>query len=192
MKHSVPRKIVLIGASTGGPKEIEKIVLALPILQDSSVVIGQHMAVGFMSSFAKRLGEHNTHKVVLVEEGTPLETGTIYVCEGRTSVVKNASGNLFSKQPLEQHSFNPDINFLFDSFVSLTKECKILCSILTGIGEDGVSATKTLSENGASCITQTSQSAIVDGMPSRARKEIENIRVNTTSEIVDIIKEFCS
>ncbi|MDD2449035.1 MAG: chemotaxis protein CheB, partial [Sulfurimonas sp.] len=57
MSYRVPKKIVLIAASTGGPGQIEKIIKALPKLNDTSIVIAQHMVVGFMDSFAKRLNE---------------------------------------------------------------------------------------------------------------------------------------
>jgi two-component system chemotaxis response regulator CheB len=69
LKNSTPSKIVLIGASTGGPGQIEKIINALPKLHDTSVIIAQHMALGFMPSFAKRLKENRLNP-------TPLESMT--------------------------------------------------------------------------------------------------------------------
>ena len=63
--------------------------------------------------------------------------------------------------------------------------------ILTGIGDDGVSACKELSLNGASCITESQKSAIVDGMPSRARLFVPNIEVEDINTIVKTISEFC-
>jgi two-component system chemotaxis response regulator CheB len=40
------------------------------------------------------------------------------------------------------------------------------------------------------CITESENSAIVDGMPSRARKEVKDIQVLDINQIVDSIKEF--
>ena len=64
--------------------------------------------------------------------------------------------------------------------------------ILTGIGDDGVDGCKELSLAGAKTATQNAQSAIVDGMPSRARKDVPNIEVLDIEEIKNKIKEFCS
>jgi two-component system chemotaxis response regulator CheB len=66
----------------------------------------------------------------------------------------------------------------------------ILSVILTGIGDDGINAVKELSTHGAKCLTEGVKSAIVDGMPSRARKEVPNIEILELDEIVQKIKEF--
>ena len=88
-------------------------------------------------------------------------------------------------------NINIDINTVFNSYVAFVKDIEILCVILTGIGEDGVDATKELSLNGARSITETAESAIVDGMPCRARKIVPNIEVYHISDIITKIKEFC-
>ncbi len=57
--------------------------------------------------------------------------------------------------------------------------------ILTGIGDDGVDGCKELSLSGCTCLTETEQSAIVDGMTSRSKtnsakyKSIKYKRDNT-------------
>jgi two-component system, chemotaxis family, protein-glutamate methylesterase/glutaminase len=192
LKHSIPRKIVLIGASTGGPGQIEKIVNALPSLHSTSIVIAQHMAVGFMPSFAKRLQENHMNSITLAQNNDYLENGKIYVCCGATSINKNGSDYIFSQRKSPENAFNPDINTLFHSFIPYSNNFDILSVILTGIGHDGIDACKILGQNGSSCITESESSAIVDGMPSRARKEVKDIQVLDIAQIVDSIKEFCS
>lgn len=191
LKHSIPRKIVLIGASTGGPGQIEKIIKALPELHDTSIVIAQHMVLGFMDSFAKRLQINHLNPISIAQDNSYLQKANVYVCCGETTISKDSSGYIFSKKDSALHAFNPDINILFNSFVPYSKDFDILSVILTGIGNDGVEACKMLSLNGSSCITESESSAIVDGMPSRARKEVPNVKVLDMREIVDYIKEFC-
>lgn len=192
MNYKVPKKIVLIAASTGGPGQIEKIIKALPKLNDTSIVIAQHMVIGFMASFAKRLDEDSVNRVFVINDKTYLESSSIYVCSGSTKVSKDSSGLFFNKKESNINSFNPDINYVFNSFVPFCKEIDILSVVLTGIGSDGVEACKALQENGSLCLTETSESAIVDGMPNRARKEIKDIKILDIKEIVQYIKEFCS
>lgn len=189
--HSIPNKIVLIGASTGGPSQIEKIVKSLPRLKDTSFVIAQHMIDGYIPSFAQRLQDKDINQIGVVQNNDTLKKAHIYLCTGFTYVEKQNHELIFKNKACDNNAYNPDINTLFNSFVSLSKDIKILCAILTGIGEDGVSASKELSLNGARCLTENESSAIVDGMPARARAVVPNIEVYSMDEIIKKIDEFC-
>ena len=191
MRYFVPKKIVLIGASTGGPGQIQKIIDSLPNLQDTTLVIGQHMVDGFMDSFTKRLQNNSRNTIGLVRDNQTFENKNIYICEGETQLNKISNKLSFSKKTSSLHSFNPNINILFNSFVPLCKDSEILSVILTGIGDDGVEACMNLSVNGARCVTENEQSAIVDGMPNRARAIVPNIEVYDMDTIVKVISEFC-
>jgi len=192
LKHSALNKLVLIGASTGGPGQIERIVNELPTLNDTSIIIAQHMINEFIQSFAKRLKEHTLNNISMAENNTPLKAGEIYLCNGLTTVIKSGFEFSFANEPTKENRYNPNINELFYSLVSVTDKIKILCVLLTGIGEDGVDGCKYLSLNKARCITESKESAIVDGMPYCARKKVPNIEIYDISEIINKIKEFCS
>jgi len=187
LKFSVPKRIVLIGASTGGPGQIQKIIDSLPKLKDTTIVIAQHMVNGFMDNFANRFQNIKHLSVSVVENNQSFENNNIYICEGETQLTNGT----FIKKETSLNSYNPNINILFNSFTSQVKDKKVLCVILTGIGDDGVEACKNLSFNGAVCITESKKSAIVDGMTSRARLLVPNIKVHNIDKIVQIISEFC-
>jgi len=191
LKLSVPKKIVLIGASTGGPGQIQKIITALPKLTDTTLIIAQHMVEGFMNSFAKRLQENHHNKIGVVQNSQILKNAHIYICEGETQLVKSSSTLLFTQKVAPLNTYNPSIDIIFNSFIPLCATSKILCVILTGIGDDGVNACRDLSINGARCITESESSAIVDGMPNRARKLIPNIEIADIDTITKKISEFC-
>ena len=191
MKLSVPKKIILIGASTGGPGQIQKIIESAPKLHSTTIIIAQHMVKGFMESFASRLKNSSSNPIDVVHKNQTLQNGHIYLCEGKTQFKKDGFGFLLTYEPSSCDSFNPDINTLFNSFVPLCSEFNILTVILTGIGDDGVEACKELSLNGATCITESASSAIVDGVPSRARLLVPNIEVEDMDVIVNKINEFC-
>ena len=192
MNLSVPRKIVLIGASTGGPGQIEKIISSIEPLEDTTIIIAQHMVKGFLESFVKRLQQHSKNNVIFIEDGMELLSSNIYVCSAQVEITKIASNLIFHKRPSHENSYNPEISAIFKSFIPFTNNFTILCSILTGIGEDGVNECRELSLKGVRCITESSSSAIVDGMPSRARKNVPNIEVLDMDNIVNQIKEFSS
>lgn len=192
MKAQTPRKIVLIGASTGGPGQIEKIVSSLPALSETAVIIAQHMSMDFIPSFTKRLKELSKNTIGMVNDDAHIESGNIYLCHGITSVKKDSYGLKFNVESSKQYKYNPDINTVFNSFIPFVQELEILGVILTGIGDDGVEGCKQLSLMGVSTITQDEKSAIVDGMPSRARKEIPDIEIADIAGIKEKIRNFCS
>jgi len=191
LKHFVLKKIVLIGSSTGGPGQLVKIIQKLPKLESTVVVIGQHMVDGFLESFSQSLKNHGKNSVSIVQEEKCLRVGEIYVCEGETKVQKRGGELLFLHENATKSSYNPNINTLFGSFVHISHEFEIIAAILTGIGDDGIDACVNLSKNGVRCLTETSNSAIVDGMPCRARLLVPNVEIHCIADIVNIISEFC-
>ena len=191
MKLSVPKKIILIGASTGGPGQIQKIIDSIPKLHNTSVIIAQHMVEGFIESFAKRLQSTTQNHISVIQDNQIFKNSHIYLCEGSTQINRDSYALKFSHKAVEYNSFNPDINLLFNSFIPLSKDADILSVILTGIGDDGVNACRELSLNGAKCITESQKSAIVDGMPSRARLLVPDVEVLDIESIIKAISEFC-
>jgi two-component system chemotaxis response regulator CheB len=192
LKRSELNKIILIGASTGGPGEIQKIVQSLPDLNNTAIVIAQHMAKEFIYSFMNRLKEHTKNSLSMAESKQILLSGHIYLCDGETKVINDSGHLVFSSLPSQQESYNPNINVLFHSLAPFATKVKILSIILTGIGDDGVDGCRELSLNGSTCLTQTQESAIVDGMTSRARESVPNIQALSMQEIIETIKEFSS
>lgn len=191
MKLSVPKKIILIGASTGGPGQIKKIIDSIPKLQNTTIVIAQHMVDGFIQSFASRLTNSSSNPISVVKDNQTLENANVYLCEGQTQINRETFSLRFSHKSVTSNSYNPDINMLFNSFIPLCKDADILSVILTGIGDDGVKACTDLSNNGAQCITESEKSAIVDGMPSRARLLVPDVQIQDIQTIIKTISEFC-
>lgn len=186
------KKIVLLGASTGGPGQVQKILSRLDPLYETTLIIAQHMANDFIQSYAKRLNETCKNDVYIAQDKTPLLTGSIYIMHADFEVTHNGTTLYFIKKEIQTPHYNPNIDLLFSSFADYTQRYKIFCTILTGIGSDGVKGCDILSQRGARAITESAQSAIVDGMPSRARESIKNIEIDDIDMIAQKIKEFCS
>ncbi len=190
--NSVSKRLLLIGASTGGPGEIQKIISSIRHLNDTTIIIAQHMAKGFLPSYAKNLQENNRAlNISLIEDKSELLINHVHICNGITELIKSNSKYFFISKNSENNEYNPDINSIFNSIVPYADDFSILCIIMTGIGNDGIDACKRLNEKNARCVTQTHESAVVDGMPSRARESIKNIKITDTNGIIRIVKEFC-
>jgi len=93
LKQTSPEKLILIGASTGGPGLIESIASSLPSNTTASVIVAQHMDRVSLASFARRLGRIGALPSVPVEERTALEKGTIYTLID-TCALRKSGGEL--------------------------------------------------------------------------------------------------
>lgn len=186
-------KIILIGASTGGPGQIQKIISALPLLKKSTIIIAQHMPAEFLPSFAKRLQELSENSISIAKNDEIIKNGYIYFCDADTEIEKRGLDLYFICKPSSLiNGYNPNINIVFKSLIPYTGDFEILALILTGIGNDGVDGCHKLSLNGVRTITESKESAIVDGMPFRARETIQGIEIKNMDSIIENIKEFCS
>jgi two-component system chemotaxis response regulator CheB len=183
-------KTVLIGASTGGPGHIQQIIAELPSDSKTAYIIAQHMGAEFIPSFIGRLRTITSLPVETPQNNTLLRPGHIYVCSGKTRLVADNHAIHFTHTLSETYDYNPDINTLFHSASLLSNRLELMGVILTGIGADGVDGCRQLAMNNVHCITESEESAIVDGMPARAREHIPTIEVAPLHAIVEAIREF--
>jgi two-component system, chemotaxis family, protein-glutamate methylesterase/glutaminase len=70
---------VVIGASTGGPSALEKILPELPADLPASIVIVQHMPPGFTQSLAERLDGLSKLSVREARDGDTLDPGCVLI-----------------------------------------------------------------------------------------------------------------
>jgi two-component system chemotaxis response regulator CheB len=190
LKSLEHNKLILIGASTGGPAQIEKIIASLDTNFDATMIIAQHMGEDFIPSFVKRLGEKSLFPISLAEDGMVMQNRNIYITSHNTELVRNNQTLSFRITLLPKSFYNPDITSLFKSTAKLLYGMPTLALILTGIGDDGVDGMIELYNAGASCIAESQESAIVYGMPARALEKIPTIEVASLEQIIQKIKEF--
>ncbi len=183
-------KLVLIGASTGGPAHIEKILSTLPKPLTYTIVIAQHMGAEFLPSFVKRLSLKTGHPILLSENNQVLQKGHIYITTNHCSLFTDAHNIKFRVEHSSSAMFNPEINQLFSSAVSIASTNKLLAILLTGIGDDGVQGCQLLAQHGAKCIAESERTAVVYGIPARAKEQVQNIKILDLDEIIQAIQTF--
>ncbi len=189
---SLKHKLILIGASTGGPGHIQKIVASLNFDFNASIVIAQHMGDEYLQSFAKLLNEKCKLPVFLVEDGMCIKPSCVYICSRVCTLSMHTDEISFSKKRSEKPGFNPDINTLFNSASNFVKNAEMLGVILTGIGSDGAKGCFSLVKSGALCIAESQKSAVVFGMPKKAKELSDDIKVKELDEIIEEIRRFGS
>lgn len=160
------RKIVAIGASTGGVEALIAVLQKFPV-NCPPTVITQHMPPTFTKSFAERLNRLCAPRVEEATDGARLEIGKIYLAPGgdRHLQVTSATApccRLLDRDPVNGH--RPSVDVLFDSVAELAGR-NAVGVILTGMGRDGAAGLLKMRHAGARTIGQNERTCVVYGMP---------------------------
>ncbi|HXU19523.1 MAG TPA: chemotaxis-specific protein-glutamate methyltransferase CheB [Verrucomicrobiae bacterium] len=166
--HPVPRvDVVVIGASTGGPSALEKLLAFLPDDFPVPILIVQHMPAGFTALLANRLAAKCRISVAELRADPLLCPGHAWLAAGgRHMVVKVMNGEvharIFDGPP--ENSCRPSADVLFRSAAEVFKE-HVLAVVMTGMGQDGLRGCEKIREAGGQVLAQDQASSVVWGMP---------------------------
>jgi two-component system chemotaxis response regulator CheB len=177
--------VLVIGASTGGPRTLEQLVQMLPRNFAIPIVIAQHMPEKFISGFARRMDELINLEVKVAEDGEALRPGVIYFASGKDNLrLERRLERVKLKYTKDQFPEfnNPSVDCLFKSAANVYGE-KAVGLILTGMGRDGARGLSDIYESGGLTIAQDEDSSVIFGMPKAA---ITNNCVNEILPLKDI------
>ncbi|MCD8570182.1 MAG: chemotaxis response regulator protein-glutamate methylesterase [Alphaproteobacteria bacterium] len=158
--------IIVIGSSTGGPQALMNVLknmtgLTIPI------VITQHMPATFTRILAQHLTQQTGLPTAEGENGMLLEPGKAYVAPGGFHMLFEKSGNgttiKIDDGPAENFC-KPAVDPMLRSLIPIYGR-KILCVILTGMGNDGQKSAQLLVDAGGRVVAQDQQTSVVWGMP---------------------------
>lgn len=162
---------ILIGASTGGPPELQTILSSLPASLDPRVVIVQHMPDNFTDRFAQRLDSISELQVSEATEDGTVGPGEAVVAKGGYHLVAqhddgtNLSYELRKDAPV--HSVRPAADVTFESAAKVCTAPPIGV-VLTGMGRDGAVGVEWVADAGGTVVVQDPENASIAAMPTRA------------------------
>ncbi|MEW5739265.1 MAG: chemotaxis-specific protein-glutamate methyltransferase CheB [Myxococcota bacterium] len=167
--RSEPSAVIGVGASTGGPPAVQRVLeslVGLPVC----VLVAQHMPARFTEAFAQRLNQALALRVTEAKSGDPLEPGRVYVAPGGEQLEVAQKGSLLQvavkrASPADRHA--PSVDRLFLSLADhLGAKAKAV--VLTGMGDDGARGVAALGREGAEVWAEAESTAVVFGMPQAA------------------------
>ena len=185
--------LVVIGCSTGGPPALQQLFQNLP-LAPVPVVIAQHMPPTFTKLFAERVDKLTAYKVREAEDGMILEPGCAYVAPGgRQTEIRRVSEGLLARVFASGRNdlYAPSVDRLFASAAEACGE-RMIAVIMTGMGDDGAEAIQRVRARGGRTIAESSETAIIFGMPNEAIKTGAVERVLPLGEIAGAILRLCA
>lgn len=171
---AVSTQLLVIGASTGGPQAIARLLEALPRALPVPVAVVLHMPPGYIRALADRLTRQTGFDVREAEEGLALIPGRVVI--GRAGVhlhVRLSAGGAGLSAHLEPLPIavphRPSVDELFTSAATACGSAT-LGVVLTGMGVDGLAGARAIHGKGGRVLAESAVSAVVDGMPRAVRE----------------------
>ena len=159
-------RLVLIGASTGGPKVLAEILNKLPHSLAAPILIAQHIDEGYVAGLAKWLGDHTTLPVEVAVSGGEPRSGHVYLAASQQHLAIRSDGRLeYVNEPGSW--YHPSVDVLFSS-AARHLPLPGIAVLLTGMGRDGAIGLADLRRAGWSTIAQDQATSVVWGMPKAA------------------------
>lgn len=165
-----PPVVVAIGASTGGPPAVQRVVEALSNENELCLLVAQHMPPKFTQAFADRLDRIGTFSVTEARTGDVVAPGRVYIAPGgqHLEVVKRDSAlQLRVTDPLNDDKHAPSVDKLFKS-VAEQLGAQSLGVVLTGMGADGAEGARAIKKAGGEVWAESEDTAVIYGMPKEA------------------------
>ncbi len=160
-------ELCVIGASTGGPPALQRILERLPARFPLPIVVVQHMPPGFTEAFAKRLDTVSRLRVSEGVEGMRLTGGRVVVAPGgRHLRISSGLAVVLTPEPSEARHI-PSLDVTMRS-AARSRPGRVLGILLTGMGEDGADGMATIRAGGGVTIAESESSCVVYGMPRAA------------------------
>lgn len=162
--------LIALGASTGGPPAIQKLLEAISPEPDVCLLVCQHMPPKFTEAFAERLDRIASFQVSEAKDGDLVLPGRAFIAPGGRQLVveRNGSGlRLRTPHPAKEDKHAPSVDRLFESMArSVGKDA--LGVVLTGMGSDGARGARALRDAGAEVWAEAESTAVIFGMPKEA------------------------
>ncbi len=159
-------KLLVIGASTGGPAALTELLKALPATFSIPILIVQHMPENFTLAFAERLDRLCQVSIKEASTGDDILPGRVLLAPGGKQMIIDSKNKKKVKivDGTKEVTYTPCVDITFAS-VSNTYGKDALAIVMTGMGHDGRDGAKLLKRYGARIWTQEKESCLIYGMP---------------------------
>lgn len=160
-------RLLVIGASTGGPRAVGQVLAALPADFPLPVAVVVHMPPGYTEAFADRLDRECKVHVVEASDGVRLEAGTVLVGRAGLHLQLELDGAgwkaALGVQPILS-THRPSVDVLFESAARVAG-AGVIGVVLTGMGADGLEGARAIRAAGGHVIVEDESTCVVYGMP---------------------------
>lgn len=169
-----PPRVAVIGASTGGPRALQRLLAELTPDLPLGILVAQHMPERFTRAFAERLGRATRFAVAEAQDGDLVASGRVLVAPGGCHLeVRRERGALVASVVAAGGGapgaarYVPSVDRLFSS-AAAELGARLCGVVLTGMGNDGRVGAETIRAAGGLVLAESEDTAVVYGMPRSA------------------------
>lgn len=162
-----PRRLIVIGASTGGLRVVRQVLGAAGRLQAALLVV-QHMPEYVAKAYAAHLEGASSMPTTIAKGGDALEEGRILVAPAGTHLLVEDNTRVHLKDGPPVNFVKPSIDTTMFSLRAPSSHELLAGVLLTGMGSDGAKGLLHMKGLGAITIAQSEGTCPVFGMPKEA------------------------
>ena len=192
---TVPSRVAVLGASTGGPGTLASLLAAIPVGLPLAFAVAQHMPENFTAGFAARLARGSGLDVREAQEGDEVREGRVLLAPGGRHLRLVRTGGLLSPvraslalpDKRDGRRYCPSVDELFTS-AAQAFGARVCAVVLTGMGNDGCRGVQEVKAAGGLAFAESEESAVVYGMP---REAFETGKVDQVLSLAGIVDRLC-
>jgi two-component system, chemotaxis family, protein-glutamate methylesterase/glutaminase len=172
-----PYELLVIGASTGGPRALASLLARLPGDLPAGVLMAQHMPPGFTATLAQRLDRRSPLRVREASDGVRIEPGMALLGVGGRHLLVERDGDALVARVADDADgliHRPSVDRLFASAANAAGS-RAVGVILTGMGQDGANGLAAIRNAGGRTFAESEDSAVIYGMPRAASQWADRI-----------------
>lgn len=157
------KKVIVIGASTGGPSTLEKLLCGLPEHLGVPIIVIQHMPGIFTTPFARRLSNLCHILITEAQEGELIMSDHAYIVPGDYHFFFESPGPRVHLLH-ESRGLSPSVDM---GMISAADHYGpgVIGIILSGMGNDGLIGAKAVRQVGGRVLVQDESTSAIYGMP---------------------------
>jgi two-component system chemotaxis response regulator CheB len=160
-------KLLVIGASTGGPQALHAIISKLPANFPVPVICIQHISEGFLQGLVDWLGYESKLPVKIAAVGELPQAGTVYFPPDKFHLELDSKGRFVYSEAPPVGGHCPSVTVTFKSVANFYSRA-VAAVLLTGMGRDGADGMLAIAKVGGLTIAQDEATSVVFGMPKEA------------------------
>jgi len=156
--------LVVLGASTGGPRALSTLVSGLPPKLEAAIAIVQHMPKHFTASLAERLDSLSAFHIKEATASDKLRVGQGLLAPGGQHLCFQRLGAVRLSDAPPRNHVRPAVDVTLETAARWYGPSTVAV-ILTGMGRDGTAGAKRIKAQGGMVLAEAEATCVVYGMP---------------------------
>lgn len=174
-------KLLVIGASTGGPLAVKAVLQHLPANFPLGIALVQHMEAGFDQGYARWLNDFTPLTVRLAGTEEPVCPGVVCIAPVDHHLIVRGDRLVLNEGPKVLNQ-KPSVDMLFSSAAESYGD-RLIGVLLTGMGKDGADGCAAIVSRQGVTLVQDEASSAIFGMPKAAIERGAATRILPLDEI---------